>query len=164
MKHLTDLVAECLPQINEMFPWDIEGKLKGTVPPMILDVREPAEFDSMHIEGSVNVPRGILESACDYGYEDTVPALAAARERGIIIVCRSGNRSTLAAFTMQLMGYRQVFSMKTGLRGWNDYELPLIDSAGKTVSIGHADDFFTTPLKPEQLKPAPQAGNTYDQT
>jgi len=153
MKRFTDFVSECLPAIREIFPWDIEDRLCGDDSPLVVDVREPSEFDAMRIEGSLNVPRGILESACDYGYEETVPLLAGAREREIIIVCRSGNRSALAAFTMQLMGYRDVASMKTGLRGWNDYELPLVDRAGSTVPVDRADEFFTAKLAPEQLKP-----------
>ena len=158
MKHFTDLVSECLPEIREEFPWDIEEKLGSDDQPLILDIREPAEFESMHIEGSLNVPRGILESACDYGYEETVPQLAGTRNRKIYIVCRSGNRSALAAFTMQLMGYRQVVSMKTGLRGWNDYELPLVDNTGRKVPVDQADKFFTTKLAPEQLEPAKDTG------
>lgn len=158
MKRFTDFISACLPEINEVFPWDIEEKLGSAVPPLILDIREQHEFDSMRIEGSLNVPRGILESACDYGYEDTVPELAGAREREIVVVCRSGNRSALATFTMQLMGYRRVVSMKTGLRGWNDYELPLIDESGKVVPVDRADDFFTAKLRPEQLEPANASG------
>lgn len=158
MKRFTDLVSECLPKISEKFPWDIAEKPDRVSPPLIIDVREPAEFEAMRIEGSLNVPRGILESACDYGYEETVPELAGAREREIVIVCRSGSRSALAAFTMHLMGYRQVVSMKTGLRGWNDYELPLVDNTGKTVAVDQADNFFTTKLKPEQLEPAKVTG------
>jgi rhodanese-related sulfurtransferase len=153
MKRFTDLVSECLSKISEKFPWDIAEMPDTAPPPLIIDVREPAEFEAMRIDGSLNVPRGILESACDYGYEETIPELARAREREIVIVCRSGNRSALAAFTMQVMGYRHVVSMKTGLRGWNDYELPLVDNAGKTVPVDRADDFFTTKLKPEQLGP-----------
>jgi len=158
VKRFTDFVSACLPEISEEFPWDIEEKLGSPAPPLVLDVREQAEFDTMRIDGSLNVPRGILESACDYGYEETVPELAGAREREIVIVCRSGNRSALVAFTMQLMGYRQVVSMKTGLRGWNDYELPLIDESGKTVPVDRADDFFTAKLRPEQLEPANATG------
>ena len=37
--------------------------------------------------------------------------------RDIVLICRSGYRSVLAAFTMQLMGYLNVHSLKTGLRG-----------------------------------------------
>ena len=153
MKRFTDLVAECLPNISENFPWDIEEKFNTTSPPLILDVREPAEFNAMHIRDSLNVPRGILESACEYGYEETVRELVDAREREVIVVCRSGNRSAMAAFTMQLMGYRNVHSMKTGLRGWNDYELVLVNDAGKTVPIDQADNFFTSKLRPDQIEP-----------
>ena len=158
MKRFTDLVSECLPKITEVFPWDIGDKLESVSPPLILDVREPHEFETMHIKGSLNVPRGILESACEFGYEETVSQLAGARDCEIIVVCRSGNRSALAAFTMQLMGYRNVVSMKTGLRGWNDYELPLVDATGMVVPVDSADNFFTVRLRPDQLEPVKQHG------
>ena len=154
MKRFTDLVSDTLADITEEFPWDIEEKMQDSAEqPLILDIREADEFSAMHIEGSLHVPRGILESACEYDYEETVRELVDARNRDIIVVCRSGNRSALAAFTMQLMGYRQVSSLKTGLRGWNDYELPLVDATGNTVPIDTADEFFTTRLRPEQMSP-----------
>ncbi len=153
VKRFIDLIADCLPDILEMFPWDVDEKLAGDKPPMVLDIREPGEFNAMHIQGSLLVPRGILESACEYDYEETVGELAGARERDIVVVCRSGNRSVLAAYTMQLMGYKKVCSLKTGLRGWNDYELPLVDEDGQSVSIDTADEYFTTRLRPDQLKP-----------
>jgi rhodanese-related sulfurtransferase len=154
MKRFTDLISECLPHIREEFPWDVQERLGGQNPPLILDIREPDEFHAMHISDSLNVPRGILESACEYGYEETVRELVEARSHDIVVVCRSGNRSTLAAFTMQRMGYRRVVSMKTGLRGWNDYELPLVNTAGMTVPVNLADDFFTTRLRPDQVDPS----------
>mgnify|MGYP001550933812 CR=1 FL=1 len=153
MKRFTDLVSECLPSISEEFPWDVEAKLRADAPPLILDIREPDEYSTMHIEDSLHVPRGILESACEYDYEETVRELVQARTREIVVVCRSGNRSALAAFTMQLMGYQKVSSMKTGLRGWNDYELPLVNTNGQTVAVDEADEFFTTRLRPDQMKP-----------
>jgi rhodanese-related sulfurtransferase len=153
MKRFTDLVSECLPSISEEFPWDVEVRLRADEPPLILDIREPDEYFTMHIEDSLHVPRGILESACEYDYEETVRELVQARTREIVVVCRSGNRSALAAFTMQLMGYQKVSSMKTGLRGWNDYELPLVNTNGQTVAVDEADEFFTTRLRPDQMKP-----------
>jgi rhodanese-related sulfurtransferase len=154
MKRFTDLVNDCLPHISEEFPWDVEERMNsGAEGPLIIDIREPAEYAAMHIDGSLNVPRGILESACEYGYEETEPELAAARERDLVLVCRSGNRSALAAHTLQLMGFRKATSMKTGLRGWNDYELPLIDKGGRTIPVEEADEFFTTRLRPDQVEP-----------
>ncbi|MDX1698033.1 MAG: rhodanese-like domain-containing protein [Thiohalobacterales bacterium] len=153
MKRFSDLVADCQQDIDEVFPWDADEMLRGESSPLLVDIREQHEYDAMHIEGSLLVPRGILESACEYNYEETVRELVEARERDVIVVCRSGNRSALAAHTMQLMGYRSVVSMKTGLRGWNDYELPLVNAAGMTVPIEVADEFFTTRLRPDQIEP-----------
>ena len=153
MRRFTDLVSDCLPHITEEFPWDVEERLGADAAPLIIDIREPVEYDAMHIGGSLNVPRGILESACEWGYEETVPELVQAREQDVILVCRSGNRSALAAFTLQLMGYRRTTSMKTGLRGWNDYELPLVDKGGRTVPVEEADEYFTTRLRPDQVEP-----------
>ena len=153
MKTFSDLVAAHLGDVEEEFPWDIEERSSEGQSPLIVDVREHSEFSAMHIAGSLHVPRGILESACDYNYEETIPELVEARDRDIVVVCRSGNRSVLAAFTMQLMGYRQTSSMKTGLRGWNDYELPLVNVEGKPVMVEDADEFFTTRLRPEQESP-----------
>ena len=150
MKTFTQLVDECLQHIQEIFPWDLAEKLQESKP-LIIDVREPYEFEAMRIEGSVNVPRGILESACEFDYEETEPELAHARDKEVILVCRSGRRSALAALVMQEMGYGNVISLKTGLRGWNEFEQVMIDKDGNTVDIDEADEYFTAKLRPEQL-------------
>ena len=153
MKRFTDLIAECLPHIHELLPWDIESMREEHGNLLILDVREPYEFQAARIEGSLNVPRGVLETACEYGFEETVPELVEARARPVLVVCRSGNRSALAASVMQDMGYRKVYSLKTGLRGWNDYELPLLTGNGDALDIDAADAYFTPVVRPEQLPP-----------
>ena len=153
MKTFAELVRDLQHAVQEVFPWDIEERINEGDVPIILDVREESEYAAMHIADSLNVPRGILETACEYDYEETVKELVEARDRDIVVVCRSGNRSVLAAHTMQLMGYTRVSSMKTGLRGWNDYELQLVNSAGQAVPVEEADEFFTTRLRPDQESP-----------
>lgn len=150
MTTFTELVNQSLERIQELFPWDVEDKLSNNDDLLIVDVREKDEFDAMHVEGSLHVPRGILESSCEFGYEETVPELANARDREVLVICRSGRRSALAADVMQQMGYKKIYSLKTGLRGWNEYELPLIDKEGNAVDVDDADEFFTTHLNPEQ--------------
>jgi rhodanese-related sulfurtransferase len=108
----------------------------------------------MHIEGSINVPRGILETACEWEYEETCPELVVSRNKDIVVVCRSGNRSLLAADTMQLLGYQFVKSLQTGLRGWKDYEQPLVNGAQEKVELDDADDFFQPHVRTDQLKPS----------
>jgi len=153
MKTFNDLVSDCLTQINELMPWDLEEKIDSKSKPLIIDIREKNEFDAMHIEHSILAPRGILESCCDYDYDETIPALAAARDKEVIVVCRSGNRSALAAFTMQLMGYTNVSSLKTGLKGWNEYDQPLLDKQQHEVNPDEADEFFNTELREDQKSP-----------
>jgi len=153
MKRFYDFINECLADgIGEVMPWDLAEQLEQNPDLMLLDIREPYEFEAMRIAGSLNVPRGILETACEYNFEETVPELADARERPIVVICRSGNRSVLAAWVMRAMGYKNAVSLKTGLRGWNDFEQPLQNAAGETVDIDDADEYFAAKLRPEQLK------------
>lgn len=154
MKHFSDLIAESLADVREIMPWDLADQLRQPSPPLLLDIREPQEFDAAHIADSIHVPRGLLEAACDWDYDDTVPALAGGREREIVVICRSGNRSVLAAHTMMRMGFRHVVSLKTGVRGWNDYEQPLVDKSGQVVDIEAADALLASRVRPEQRRPA----------
>lgn len=149
----SDLVAFTRPGVRELYPWDLREELDAGRDLQLVDIREPYEFAAMHIADSLNVPRGILELACDWGYEETVPELAAAREREIVLVCRSGNRTILAAEVMQKMGYRSVRSLQTGLRGWSDYEQPLVTGHAEAVTLDAADAYFAAEIRPEQLGP-----------
>jgi rhodanese-related sulfurtransferase len=153
MKNFLELIKSCLTDVREIMPWDLEERIQENPDLLIVDVREPGEFDAMHIAGAINVPRGILESACEWEYEETVPDLVRAREREVVVVCRSGYRSVLAAHSMQVLGYRNVASLQTGLRGWKDYEQPLVDGAGEAVDLDDADVYFTPRLRHDQIRP-----------
>lgn len=153
MQHFVELIRGCLTEVREIMPWDLEERLQVNPDLLVLDVREPEEFAAMHIPGSLSVPRGILESACEWEYEETLPELVRARAREIVVVCRSGYRSILAAHSLQVLGYRNVTSLKTGVRGWKDYEQPLEDGDGNSVDLDLADDYFTVRLRPDQMRP-----------
>jgi len=153
MKTFRSLIDDVLPSINEIFPWDLEEKLNNDNEILLIDITEPVEFSTLHIQNSINVPRGVLESSCDWGYEDTVPVLANSRDKEVVVICRSGNRSALAAFTMQLMGFTNVTSLKTGLRGWFDYELSLYNEFEQEVDEDDADAYFSKTPSPEQMEP-----------
>lgn len=150
-KSYTDLVAEALQEVDEVFPWDLEDLLGRQPQTMVLDVREPDEYDGVFLQGSLSVPRGILEQACEWDYAETVPELAKARQRPIIVVCRSGHRSALAAQTLKRMGYENVLSLKTGIKGCNDADIGLINKAGETVDPDWADEFLNPPIASEKL-------------
>ena len=139
------LVTETTTLITEIMPWDLSELLNKTTTLLLLDVREPDEFKTLHIEHSINVPRGILEPAAEFGYDETEPILVNARDQQIIVVCRSGRRSCLAAHTLQQSGFKRVISLKTGLRGWNDYDQPLVNEENLQVDGDLAEEY----LKPK---------------
>jgi rhodanese-related sulfurtransferase len=157
MQRFLELIAACLSDVREVMPWDLEERIRENPDLLIVDVREPDEFDAMHIRGSLSVPRGILESAAEWDYEETEPELVQAREREVVVVCRSGYRSVLAAHSLQVLGFNDVVSLKTGLRGWKDYEQPLEDREGNPVDLDDADEYFTTHLREDQMDPARRA-------
>lgn len=154
MQKFLGLIAACLTDVREIMPWDLEERLQENSDLLVVDVREPDEFAAMHIAGSLNVPRGILESAAEWDYEETEPELVTARDREVVVVCRSGYRSVLAAHSLQLLGFDNVVSLKTGLRGWKDFEQPLVRADGDAVDLDDADEYFTTRLREDQIDPA----------
>ena len=153
MKRYADLVADALTRVKEIRPWDLSKQLAAGKAPVLLDVREPAEFAALHIPGALNVPRGVLEQSCEWDFDETEPLLAAGRDLDIVVICRSGYRSALVADVMQQMGYTSVVSLQTGVRGWNDFEQPLVDAAGDPVDADAADARLGPHLRPEQRNP-----------
>lgn len=153
MKRHADLLEEARARVSELMPWDLAERLAQPAPPLLLDVREPAEFAALRIAGSINVPRGVLEQACEWDYDVTEPALAGGRGREIVVVCRSGSRSVFAADVMQLLGFEHVRSLRTGLRGWNDFEQPLLDAAGAVLDGDEAQALLSPALRPQQRRP-----------
>ena len=153
MKRYVDLLADALQRVIEIQPWDLTRRLEQDAPPLLLDVREPAEFAQARIPGSLNVPRGVLEQACEWDFEETVPELAGRKGWPIVVVCRSGNRSILAADVMLQLGFSDVVSLKTGLRGWNDFEQPLVDAEGNTVDADEGELRLVPRVSPQQRRP-----------
>jgi rhodanese-related sulfurtransferase len=152
-KSFNDLINEHIPLIEEIFPWDLADEMTLDPKLLLVDIRCPDEFRMLRIDGSIAVPRGILEIACDYGYDETIPDLVEAREQRVVLVCRSGNRSVLAAHTLQIMGYSRAASLKTGLKGWNDYELPLVDKQGQRLDADEAERLLNPPIPRNKLGP-----------
>ncbi len=153
MKRYDDLIADALTRVKEVAPWDLGRRVKTGDAPMLLDIREPAEFAALHIPGSINVPRGVLEQSCEWDYDETVPELAGGHGREIVVICRSGRRSALGADVMQQMGFTNVVSLKLGIRGWNDAELPMEDAQGNPVDADAGDVLLAPRVKPEQRRP-----------
>lgn len=153
MKTYAELLADAARRVREVMPWDLALRIAREPALLVVDVREPAEYAGGHLRGAINVPRGVLEAACSWDYDDTVPPLAAGRERAIAVVCRSGHRSLLAADTMLQLGYTDVVSLRTGVRGWNDAEQPLVDATGAAVDGDVAEQLLAARVREDQKRP-----------
>ena len=79
---------------------------------MLVDTREESEFAAGHIDNALLLPRGVLEFKIG-----SVPELAD-KSKAVLIYCRTGGRSAMAAQTMQQLGYQNVLSMAGGFEAW----------------------------------------------
>lgn len=152
-KTYSQLAAEAAQRIEEIMPWDVPDFIAEHPDALLLDIRERAEFERAHIPGSLNVPRGILESAAEWDYAETEPELVTARERPVVVICRSGNRSALAAEVLREIGFSDVRSLKLGIKGWNDADLDLVDADGAALDGDDAVELVDPPLAPHQVHP-----------
>lgn len=126
MKTVQDMVAEAKANIREIDHEQLLELQARGVP--VVDVREPAEFADGAIPGAVNVPRGVLEFEVDgHPAVNCVkdPALGH-RESTIILSCRSGARSALAADALRKLGFRDPVSLAGGFNGWAAAGRPVV--------------------------------------
>jgi sulfur-carrier protein adenylyltransferase/sulfurtransferase len=105
----TDLVNEAKGRITEVGAERVQEMQDRGEPVTYLDVREQNEWNMGHLPRATLIPRGVLESTV----EQRVP-----RDATVVIYCASGNRSAMAADTLQQMGYSHVSSMAGGYRAW----------------------------------------------
>ena len=152
------LKAAWSTRVQEVFPWEFLERSDTGARPLLLDVRSRSEFDSVHIAGSVNGPCHALHDACDDRHAAAVPALVTARDRPVLVICVSGKRSLQAARTLARLGYRDVATLRTGLRGWNDYDQPLYNHAGERLHPDHVEAIFAPSAS--QSQPALELGES----
>jgi hydroxyacylglutathione hydrolase len=90
--------------------------LAGANPPLLLDVRNPREWATRHIAGSVNVPLNHLEERIG-----EIP-----RDRRIAVHCAGGYRSSIAASILHRHGITNLVEVAGGLAAWEASQLPVI--------------------------------------
>jgi rhodanese-related sulfurtransferase len=91
---------------------ELRDRIASQTPPWILDVRTPAEFETSHIDGSLNVPLDVLN---DYGSK---VAEQLDPNRDVVLVCRSGQRSSQAAELLQGEGVTGGTILENGITDW----------------------------------------------
>src|ERR1700724_4833927 len=105
MASFRDLLRDTKARIREVDTATAAGDLErtGTV---VLDVREPDEYEQGALPGAVHIPRGHLESQV----EGKLPN----HDAPIVVYCAGGTRSAFAVETLGELGYSDVVSMAGG--------------------------------------------------
>jgi glyoxylase-like metal-dependent hydrolase (beta-lactamase superfamily II)/rhodanese-related sulfurtransferase len=111
-------------KIELIDPDELATRVEGPAPPLVLDVRNNAEYAGEHIPGSLHIPYGDLA-----GRFDELP-----RERPIAAICRGGKRSGLAASILQREGFTDVVHVGQGVGAWRDGGHPVESGAAAAAT------------------------------
>jgi rhodanese-related sulfurtransferase len=101
------------PQVPEVDP----GRARRLIDlgALAVDVREPDEYAAGHVSGSRLIPLGVLSR-----HLAELP-----RDRDIVVVCRSGRRSSEAVQQMQRVGFDKAVNLAGGMIAWRAADLPI---------------------------------------
>jgi len=106
-----EMLAEAKAAVREIDPAQAEQELTADKA-VVLDVREPDEYEQGALAGAVHIPRGTLETSVEGRIPD--------KSSHLVIYCAAGVRSAFAAKTLQELGYTDVASVIGGFNRWKD--------------------------------------------
>jgi rhodanese-related sulfurtransferase len=84
---------------------------------VVVDVRPAADYAKGHIINAINVPMN--------GFKNQMTALAKHKDKPVIVSCRSGSQSSVAAAHLRKQGFADVHNLKGGVLAWEAASLPL---------------------------------------
>ena len=106
-----EMLAQAKAAIREVDPAGAEREIAGG-DAVVLDVREPDEYEQGALTGALHIPRGTLETSVEGRIPD--------KSSHVIVYCAAGVRSAFAAKTLQELGYGDVASVIGGFNRWKD--------------------------------------------
>ncbi len=103
---------EMVNAFGEVGAVELSERLASEEPPFLLDVRQPHEWDivSLEADGAVIIPLAELPD-----HLDELPT-----DRDIVVYCRTGARSAVAAQMLAAQGFSSVFNFVGGMHAWVD--------------------------------------------
>src|SRR5438105_11033693 len=109
MATFRDLLSQTKARIREVDTAQAEAAIAqpGTI---VLDVREPDEYEQGAVPNAIHIPRGHLESQVENKITD--------HGAPVVVYCAGGTRSAFAADTLAQLGYSDVVSMAGGFNKW----------------------------------------------
>ncbi|HCS29594.1 rhodanese-like domain-containing protein [Zhongshania sp.] len=110
-----ELVTAAKGDVGTLDPADVaSARSQGAV---LVDVREPGEWEQGHIAEAIHIPRGTLEFNIDDAIKD--------KDVRIVTYCAAGSRAALAAATLKQMGYAGAIASEAGFDDLAKQGLPV---------------------------------------
>jgi rhodanese-related sulfurtransferase len=94
----------------------LERSAKKDASMVILDVRTPEEFAQGHVPGAINIPHDKLV--------DRLQELTSAKDKDVVLYCRSGKRAGMAADTLQANGFTKLLHLEGDILKWTEEKRP----------------------------------------
>ena len=107
LEQLIEKAQDCIEEIDAD---ELQSRLDSGNAGIVIDVRERDELGQGLIPGAKHLSKGFLE--CQ------IEALLPDADTEVVLYCQSGRRSLLAAKSLYDMGYRKVYSLANGFKGW----------------------------------------------
>jgi molybdopterin/thiamine biosynthesis adenylyltransferase/rhodanese-related sulfurtransferase len=111
MASFRELLAAAKTRITEIDTTEAQRRIDGG-DVVVLDVREPDEYEQGALPGALHIPRGHLEAQIEGRIVD--------KNQPVVVYCAGGVRSAFAADTLATLGYTDVVSMEGGFGKWKD--------------------------------------------
>ncbi len=104
--------------VRAMPPWRLKESMEEWKRKAVLiDVRTQGEFDLFHIDGVLHCP----EILADFGALDHLD-----RDKPLIVICMTGHRSPIAAYTLKKRGFKEVYNLSWGMLAWKLFGGPTV--------------------------------------
>jgi sulfur-carrier protein adenylyltransferase/sulfurtransferase len=126
MATFRELLTQTKSQIQEIDTAEAETRIAASANLLVLDVREPEEYEQGALPGAIHIPRGHLEGQI----ENRIPD----HDAEVLVYCAGGVRSAFAVKTLLELGYTNPVSMDGGFAKWKNE-----DRAWKTPAALAAD-------------------------
>lgn len=96
--------------MKQLTPTDLSAWLNDPArdKPVLLDVREPWEYQHCHIDGSVHVPMGAIPAR----FNELDP------DAEVVVICHHGGRSAQVGMFLERQGFKHVINLASGVAGW----------------------------------------------
>ncbi len=118
MKTFPELLEEANAEIKSVSPEELKQQLDNEEI-ILVDVRSKEAIEAEgQIEGSVHVPRDMLEFHADQRPDNPLKKVELDPEKKIVVYCGVGGQGTLSTKTLQDMGYKDVSNLSGGTSAW----------------------------------------------